>query len=281
LPWLYTPGDNDWTDCHIRAGGRFNPPRAFVVPAQVFTLAPVRTPMVRTFRLGCAKCVAAVRLLRENARFALDGIARHRALVGSDNGLIPARIDVDIAWWLHERNGSPRCASAQLQRWPGSMHVRARAGDQRARRGFSFMPTRRSSAARTMRGANRSTHPGTRAGAARAFARRSARTRRLHWYLIDTPFADLPRVVRMQVPSSPFVGWVKVTVPREREGQRFLVFERGTTRSQIHRSSARLAPTVASQLPRRPPGKRLSGVGIHAIDRPPLSQDVPLCRSKS
>src|SRR5262249_52548056 len=53
-----------------------------------------------------------------------------------------------------------------------------------------------------------------------------------HWYLIDTPFEDLLRVVRLQVPGSPFVGWVKVGVPRGGVFGEFFSFEPGTSRTE-------------------------------------------------
>jgi hypothetical protein len=53
-----------------------------------------------------------------------------------------------------------------------------------------------------------------------------------HWYMFDAPFADLPLVVRMQVPGSPFVGWVKVSVHDEAPNGQFFAFERGNKRSQ-------------------------------------------------
>ena len=43
MPLLYTPGDNEWTDCHRVAAGMFNPLERLDVLRDVFFDAPGQT----------------------------------------------------------------------------------------------------------------------------------------------------------------------------------------------------------------------------------------------
>jgi len=87
---IYTPGDNEWTDCHREAAGRFDPLERLTRLRAMFFTGPQslgRTPMA-VERQG--DLMPEYRAFVENARFTRAGIqflTLH--VVGSNNGLEP------------------------------------------------------------------------------------------------------------------------------------------------------------------------------------------------
>ncbi|NEV63949.1 hypothetical protein [Thiorhodococcus minor] len=85
LPVLYTPGDNEWTDCHRRRAGGLDPLERLARVRQVFFQDP---SVLRLDRLGAVleQDVGSARTYPEIFSFSRDGVmivALH--VVGSDN----------------------------------------------------------------------------------------------------------------------------------------------------------------------------------------------------
>jgi Calcineurin-like phosphoesterase len=108
-PVVYTPGDNEWTDCHRPAAGAYNPLERLATLREMFFTEPCRTLGRRT------ETVVAQPGYPENVRWTQSRVtlaALH--VVGSDNGLAPwtgnftptpaqaaevaARIAATVAW---------------------------------------------------------------------------------------------------------------------------------------------------------------------------------------
>lgn len=89
-PLVYTPGDNEWTDCHRDAAGKFDALERLAKLRAMFFIGPQslgRDPMPIE-RQG--DMMAAHKVFVENARFARGGVhfvTLH--VVGSNNGLEP------------------------------------------------------------------------------------------------------------------------------------------------------------------------------------------------
>lgn len=83
-PVVYTPGDNEWTDCHRPAAGGFDPLERLAFIRSTFFAAPGSTPGRR------AEHVATQGELPENVRWVRSRVALATLhVVGSDNGLAP------------------------------------------------------------------------------------------------------------------------------------------------------------------------------------------------
>jgi hypothetical protein len=88
-PLVYTPGDNEWTDCWQDRGGRYDPlERLALIRARFFRDAASlgRRPMPLTRQ---ADADAAHRLFVENARWARDGVVFATLHVTGSNNNLP------------------------------------------------------------------------------------------------------------------------------------------------------------------------------------------------
>lgn len=233
LPWLYTPGDNEWTDCHHRSAGRFNPVERLAFLRKTFFADPTRTHGPRAFPVATQGAVRGFAPFAENQRFELDGIVFATVhMVGSDNGLVPWRgFDPKdrAAVPRADRVDEVRARTAAVLAWIDAAFDRAE--QTQARAVVLFFQ------------ANPEFERGPDAGRRKPFntfiARLHDRAAAFgkpvllahgdhHWYLVDRPFDDLPAVVRMQVPGSPFIGWVAVTAGASADPKAFFQFDRGT-----------------------------------------------------
>lgn len=106
---VFTPGDNEWTDCHVESAGGFNPRERlafvrelFYVGGQSLGRAPIAVEQQSALNPKYATFV-------ENARWQLNGVRFVTAhVVGSNNGLDPedpeavteynARNAASLAW---------------------------------------------------------------------------------------------------------------------------------------------------------------------------------------
>lgn len=212
LPWLFTPGDNDWADCHDGAAGRFHPLERLQRLRRLAYLQPDRSRGPRALALEHQGPPFV-----ENALFELEGLVFATVhAIGSDNGWLPWR-GID----LNDRAAAPRAErvaeiearEAAALAWIDAAFARAQAIDARgAVLFFHANPRLERSPEHPRRRRFNAFVDRLRAGA-RAFARPVLLAHGdLHWYFVDRPFADLPWVTRVQVPGSPFVGWVKVEV---------------------------------------------------------------------
>jgi hypothetical protein len=236
LPWLFTPGDNDWTDCHVGAGGRFNPLERLAFLRKIHFGAGARAHGRNGFALDTQAMQPAFSAYVENARFEIEGIVFATVhLVGSDNGMTAWRgIDINDRAIAPrpDRIAEVRTRNAAALAWIDTTFDYA--AEKNARAAVVFFHANPSFE-------RRPDHPRRKPFndfVARLHERAGTFARPVllahgdyHWYMVDAPFGDLPQVVRMQVPGSPFVGWVKVSIPDGPNGQ-FFAFERGNMRSQ-------------------------------------------------
>lgn len=103
-PLVYTPGDNEWTDCHRERAGRYNPRERLEKLRQIFFADPDKslggTPMAIDSQ---ASLMPVHSRYVENARFLRNGVLFVTAhVVGSNNGL--EGTDLEAASEYFERN---------------------------------------------------------------------------------------------------------------------------------------------------------------------------------
>ncbi len=234
LPWLYTPGDNEWTDCHHRAAGRFDPLDRLDFLRRTFFADPTHSHGPGSFAVQSQGAMPDFMTHIENQRWELDGIVFATLhMVGSDNGLKPWR-GIDSG----DRAAAPRrdrveevhARTAAVLVWIDAAFARAAASNARA---VVFFFQANPEFERAPDAARRKPFN---AFIKRLHDRSGAFGKPVllahgdhHWYTVDRPFPDLPEVVRMQVPGSPFVSWVTVTARPGAAAGEFFEFERGTT----------------------------------------------------
>ncbi len=212
LPWLFTPGDNDWTDCHAGGAGRFHPLERLSFLRRLAYPRPDRSRGPRPLALEHQAPPFV-----ENARFELDGIVFATVhVIGSDNGWLPWR-SIDI----NDRAAAPRADRvAEIQAreaatlaWIDAAFDHAHAIDARGAALFFHANPRLERSPEHPRRRRFNAFIDRLRARVRAFARPVLLAHGdLHWYFVDRPWRDLPLVTRVQVPGSPFVGWVKVEV---------------------------------------------------------------------
>ncbi len=103
-PLVYTPGDNDWTDCHRRGAGGFDPRERLAYLREQFFPGP-RSLGVNTMPLVRQSDTSEFMAMVENARWELGGIVFATVhLVGRDNNIgrdpeeFRARNEANVAW---------------------------------------------------------------------------------------------------------------------------------------------------------------------------------------
>jgi hypothetical protein len=212
-PVVYTPGDNEWTDCGRGPGG-FAPLERLARIRQVFFANPARSLGASTIPLAHQGADSSFTEFVENARWVHRNIVFATVhLVGSGNATAPfnGRTEADDAAatrrteaataWLRETFAAARAlnasavvlafhANAALEEAPDSPHrlpfdpfLQAL---EEAAVGFALPVL-------IVHGDG-------------------------HDYIVDRPLTRrstgqaLPNVMRLQVPGSPDVGWVRVTV---------------------------------------------------------------------
>ena len=88
-PVVYTPGDNEWTDCHERIAGGYEPLDRLAAIRRIFFSDPSRSLGGRTMELESQAEDSAFAEFVENARWTFGGFVFSTIhLVGSDNGLL-------------------------------------------------------------------------------------------------------------------------------------------------------------------------------------------------
>jgi hypothetical protein len=213
-PLIYTPGDNEWTDCWERQSGGFKPTERLDRIRQIFFVNPTRSlgqnPLPLVSQVGREPYQEFV----ENARWVHKGIVLATVhVVGSRNGMKPfsgrtsgdddaARRRTDAATaWLRETFTEARTlnASAVVISFHASPDFDD-SPDDPDRKPFEPLLT-----------------------ALEEEAERFARPVLIahgddHTYTIDHPVVRsttkrrLENVTRLEVPGSPQVGWVRVIV---------------------------------------------------------------------
>jgi hypothetical protein len=213
-PVVYTPGDNEWSDCGYRGGGSFTPGERLQRLRQLFFATPPRTLGRRQLPVVSQAEQPAFAELVENLRWSQGGVAFATVhIVGSRNGLGPLagpalseRAEVrrrteGAAAWLRETFAGARASGA-----PAVVIVFhafpffERPARDPARQPFEpFLLALEEEVERYGRPV---------LGVHGDF----------HHYVVDRPLVrrttgrPLANFTRMQVPGSPDVGWVRVMV---------------------------------------------------------------------
>ena len=213
-PVIYTPGDNEWTDCWERESGGFAPLERLDRIRQIFFQNPTRSLGDGSLSLVSQASSEPYREFVENARWVHEGIVFATVhIVGSANGMkpFPARTEADdiatrrrteaAAAWVRETFAEARAlnASAVVLGFHGNAGLE---GAEDPVWQAHFEPFIR---------------------AVEEEAERFARPVLLahgdgHIYTVDHPLVRrttgirLENVTRLQVPGSPEVGWVRIFV---------------------------------------------------------------------
>jgi hypothetical protein len=89
-PFIYTPGDNEWTDCHRLKAGEYQPLERLQRLREIFFAEAGRTLGGRPMRVESQAFTAGYEEFPENVRWSKDDVifaAIH--VIGSNNGLAP------------------------------------------------------------------------------------------------------------------------------------------------------------------------------------------------
>jgi hypothetical protein len=87
-PMIYTPGDNDWTDCHSQGNGSFDPLERLAALRRIFYRTPSSSLGRDKLTLTTQADHAGYELYRENALWTVgDVVFATMHVVGSDDGL--------------------------------------------------------------------------------------------------------------------------------------------------------------------------------------------------
>ena len=208
FPVLYTPGDNEWTDCHRPAAGGHVPTERLARLRRVFFARPGMSlggepEPVRTQARGRGR-----RGVPENVLWSdRDVVVSMLHVVGSDNGREP---------WFEGNETARQTATRQAE-------VTARVAADLAWIDETFREATRSDAAAVVLAMQADMFAGARAGGyARIVARLTRRARAFdgavlllngdtHQYLVDRPVAA-PNVTRIVVQGETTAEWLRVEV---------------------------------------------------------------------
>jgi hypothetical protein len=222
-PLVFTPGDNEWTDCHLRDAGRFHPLERLAALRRLFYPDPGATTGGAKLPVHTQADDARFREFVENVRFEHGGVVFATLhVVGSGNDLDP---------WFGLRVGDAR-RRPRAERI-AEFHRREEANLAWLDAAFAHANKVGARGVVLLMQANpRFELPQgalDRAGFEALIARlqlRAADFRRpvlllhgdLHVYFVDYPLdrEDLtprvPNLMRVQTFGAPFVGWVKILV---------------------------------------------------------------------
>ncbi|HEY9503564.1 MAG TPA: metallophosphoesterase [Pyrinomonadaceae bacterium] len=213
-PLIYTPGDNEWTDCWESQSGGFKPTERLARIRQIFFANPTRSLGQNSIPLVSQADREPYQEFVENARWTRNGIVLATIhLVGSQNGMKPfpgrtasdddaARRRTDAAAaWLRETFAEARTSNASAV--VISFHAAPDfddSPDDPYRKLFEPLLTALEEEAEQFARPVLIAHGDD------------------HTYTIDHPVVRsttkrrLENVTRLEVPGSPQVGWVRVVV---------------------------------------------------------------------
>jgi hypothetical protein len=213
-PVIYTPGDNEWTDCWERATGRYRPRERLARLRQLFFDHPARSFGRRPIPLAVQGGAGPDSEFVENARWRHRGVVFATVhVVGSENAMeaFPGRTAED------DRAALNRTAAAV--RWLRATFAVAREESARAVviafhanpafEGEVGAPARRPYEPFLFAMAEEAERFGRPVLAIQGDDHVYTVDRPLRHHATGRPVADL---TRLQVPGSPWVGWVRVTV---------------------------------------------------------------------
>lgn len=214
---VYTPGDNEWTDCHRGAAGRFDPLERLAALRAMFYSNPHRSLGAKPLVVEPQSAVPGFAELVENVLFVRDGIVFATVhIVGSENNLEPWS-GIDTA----DSRPAPRPdrladvvrrTEAALQ-WIDAAFARARTigahgvwllmqanprfelpASHQERAPFEPIIARLQDQARGFEGTVVLAHGD------------------FHEYVVDKPLPQAKNLTRVQTFGSPRLHWVKITV---------------------------------------------------------------------
>jgi hypothetical protein len=213
-PLIYTPGDNEWTDCD-RGGGDFRPLERLSRLREIFH-GDEYSLGKRKIRLERQSSDPRHAAYRENARWQAGRLLFLTINVpGSRNNIIdPKRPSAEyvtrnaaVLDWLSE--GFRRARDSQLPGIVIFMHADpslSKAVNGRAGTGYADLLKRLVAETRDFRGQVLLVHGDT------------------HYYRVDKPLGDplsgtlLENFTRLEVYGSPFMGWVEIIADTDRPG---------------------------------------------------------------
>lgn len=208
---VYTPGDNEWTDCHRSSAGDYQPLERLAFVRRTFFADPARSLGTASIPVETQSADTAWAEAVENQRWKIgkvvfatlhlvgsgNGGAKFKGRTAADDRASARRLDAALAWMaqtysLADSLGAPTVVLA--------FHANIGFGSRDGiRDGYeSFVPALRRHAA--------------------AFAGRTLMihgdTHDFHYdqALTDSTGAPLPRAWRLETWGSPRVGWVRVVV---------------------------------------------------------------------
>jgi len=222
VPLVYTPGDNEWADCHVTAGGRFHPLERLAALRRVFFPNPHATTGGTTMPVETQADDPRHREFVENVRFVRNGIifATLHA-IGSGNDLDPWRGMGNDS----KRRPRPERIAEFQRRENANLAWLDAAFDQATRTGARGLVLLMQANPRFELSPGSADRAGFEALATRLQHRAAAFRRPVlllhgdfHVYVVDYPLdrEDMvpraPNLMRVQTFGAPFVGWVRIRV---------------------------------------------------------------------
>lgn len=213
-PVIYTPGDNEWTDCWEPGSGAFAPRERLERLRQIFFADPSRSLGGSPLSLVSQGGREPFPELVENARWMREGIVFATVhLVGSRNGLEP------FAGRTAEDDAEARRRTEAAAAWVRETFAEARALDASAVvLGFHANPAFEAGADDSYRQAFEPFLGTLEEEVERFQGPVLVAQGDDHEYIVDQPLVRrttgrrLANLTRLQVPGSPEVGWVRVVV---------------------------------------------------------------------
>lgn len=227
-PWIYTPGDNEWTDCHRESNGRYLPTERLAFLRRLFYAQPTRSGGEQPLTLRTQATMPGHETFVENRLFIHRRVlVATLHVVGSGNGLEP--------WHGIDAADSPRRPRADRL-----AEFQTREAAALAWLDAAFEQARSADAIGVVVAFQANPHfeqpagSGSRAGFDRLLAQLQRHVSAfgrpvlvvhgdLHRLIVDRPWADdraaagdaahaLRRLQRVQVHGSPWLHWVKLRV---------------------------------------------------------------------
>ena len=221
-PLVFTPGDNEWADCHVTAGGRFHPLERLAALRRLFYPNPRTTTGGTSMPVETQADDPRHREFVENLRFTRNGVVFATLhAIGSSNDLDPWRgIGNDS-----QRRPRPERIAEFQRREDANLAWLDAAFDQATRTNAPGVVLLMQANPRFELPAGATDRAGFEALVTR-LQHRAAAFRRpvlllhgdLHVYLVDYPLdrddigPRAPNLMRVQTFGAPFVGWVRIHV---------------------------------------------------------------------
>jgi hypothetical protein len=210
-PVVYTPGDNEWTDCHTRQEGRYDPLDRLAAIRRIFFRDPTHSLGGRTISLRSQAADSTFGEFVENARWRHGGFVFATIhLVGSGNGREPfpgrtaahdsaveRRTRAAVAW-LDEAFAEARATGAKgvVLAWHGNIGVNP---EEEPREPYAPFLRRLEAQVASFPGPVLLIHG-------------DSHTQRVDHPLKDASGRVYPNFTRLETFGSPDIGWVRVVV---------------------------------------------------------------------